>query len=191
MVRCAVGTMLSFAINVGVHQGSALSPLLFIFCMETITADLQSPHPWSLLFADDDVFLAKETTCGTPRRSPAVAQTTWRVRLALEKTEYMECGLQTDGTFYVGGVDLNKVQQFKYLRSVICSDGESLLATPFHVNTAWTKWCQVTGVLCNHRMPLCLKSKIYKTVVRPVALYGSESWPMTAKHEQALHVMEM
>ncbi len=36
-----------------------------------------------------------------------------------------------------------------------------------------------------------LKSKIYKTVVCAVALYASESCPMTAKHEQALHVMDM
>ncbi len=36
-----------------------------------------------------------------------------------------------------------------------------------------------------------LKSKIYKTVIHAVALYASESCPATAKHEQALHVMEM
>uniref|UniRef100_A0A914WFV1 Polyprotein n=1 Tax=Plectus sambesii TaxID=2011161 RepID=A0A914WFV1_9BILA len=47
------------------------------------------------------------------------------------------------------------------------------------------------GVLCDRRMPLHLKAKIYKTVVQPVALYGSECLPVTSKHEQALHVMEM
>lgn len=56
MVRCAVGTSPPFAINVGVHQGSALLPFLFVLCMNTVTSDLQSPYPWSLLYADD-VFL--------------------------------------------------------------------------------------------------------------------------------------
>lgn len=29
------------------------------------------------------------------------------------------------------------------------------------------------------------------TMVRLVALYGSECWPVTRKHKKALHVMEM
>ena len=53
------------------------------------------------------------------------------------------------------------------------------------------KWRQVTGVLFDRKIPLYLKSKIYRTVVRPVALYGAECWPVTKRHEQHLHVMEM
>ena len=44
-IRCAVGTSTPFPIQVGVHQGSALSPLLFILCMDTVTKDIQLPHP--------------------------------------------------------------------------------------------------------------------------------------------------
>ena len=40
-------------------------------------------------------------------------------------------------------------------------------------------------------MPEKLKSKIYKTVVRPVALYSAECWPSTLKHDRMLHAMEM
>ncbi|XP_063340855.1 uncharacterized protein LOC134635401 [Pelmatolapia mariae] len=49
----------------------------------------------------------------------------------------------------------------------------------------------VTGVLCDRRMPDRLKGKIYKAVVRPVALYGSACWPALTTHEQALNTMEM
>ena len=39
--RYAAGESDSFSVKVGVHQGSALSPLLFTLMMDTITRDLQ------------------------------------------------------------------------------------------------------------------------------------------------------
>ena len=41
------------------------------------------------------------------------------------------------------------------------------------------------------RVPHGLKSKVYKTVVRPTAMYASECWPNTTAHDRALSVMEM
>ncbi len=37
-------------ITLGVHQGSVLSPLLLILCMDRPTVDIQVLQPWSLLF---------------------------------------------------------------------------------------------------------------------------------------------
>ncbi|KAJ8710705.1 hypothetical protein PYW08_009220 [Mythimna loreyi] len=40
-------------------------------------------------------------------------------------------------------------------------------------------------------MPLKLKGKIYKSVIRPVILYGSECWAVKKTDEKRLHVAEM
>ena len=48
-----------FGINVGVHQGSVLSPLLFIIVMETMTHSVREGLPWEMLYADDLVLVGK------------------------------------------------------------------------------------------------------------------------------------
>ncbi|KAJ8733615.1 hypothetical protein PYW07_014166 [Mythimna separata] len=40
-------------------------------------------------------------------------------------------------------------------------------------------------------MPLKLKGKIYKSVLRPVILYGSECWAVKKMDEKRVHVAEM
>ena len=45
--------------------------------------------------------------------------------------------------------------------------------------------------LCDRRMPVKLKGKVYKTVVRPALLYGAETWATTRGQEARLEVNEM
>lgn len=59
------------------------------------------------------------------------------------------------------------------------------------VNVAWQKWRSVTGVLCDTRMPVRTKGKVYKTAVRPALIYGAECWTVKESHVQKLHTAEM
>jgi len=40
-------------VEVGLHRGSVLGPLLFIIIMNVISDDNDEDTPWSMLFADD------------------------------------------------------------------------------------------------------------------------------------------
>ena len=46
-------------VSVGVHQGSVLSPLLFIIVMEALSQEFRTGCPWELLYADDLVIVAE------------------------------------------------------------------------------------------------------------------------------------
>lgn len=59
VVRTAEGETEPFEVKVGLHQGSILSPLLFIIVMDVVTREVREGLPWELLYADDLVLVAE------------------------------------------------------------------------------------------------------------------------------------
>ncbi|XP_026113355.1 uncharacterized protein LOC113091896 [Carassius auratus] len=126
VVRCAVGQTEEFKVEVGVHQGSALSPFLFAIVMDQLSKEVRQESPWTMMFADDIVI------CSESREQ--VEENLERWRFALEsrgmevsrsKTEYM-CVNEREGsrTVRLQGEEVKKVQEFKYLGSTVQSNGE-------------------------------------------------------------------
>ena len=58
MVRLNGRVSGGFGVKVGVHQGSVLSPLLFIIVMEALSRTFREGLPMELLYADDLVLVA-------------------------------------------------------------------------------------------------------------------------------------
>ena len=52
-VRSAAGLTGEFKVEVGLHQGSAFSPLLFAIIMNKLTENIRKDAPCDMLFADD------------------------------------------------------------------------------------------------------------------------------------------
>jgi len=46
-------------------------------------------------------------------------------------------------------------------------------------------------VLCDKRMSIGLKDKVYRMIVRSAVLYGSECWPIKKTQDQRLTVEDM
>ena len=53
VVRCSSGVTDPFQVRVGLHQGSVLSPLLFVVVLEEVTRGVRVGAPWEMLYADD------------------------------------------------------------------------------------------------------------------------------------------
>ena len=64
VVKTVYGYSQSFEVKVGIHQGSALSPLLFVIVMEAISGELRVALPWELLDADDLALIAETVLRG-------------------------------------------------------------------------------------------------------------------------------
>ena len=49
----------------------------------------------------------------------------------------------------------------------------------------------ILEIIYDKKVPLKLKSKLYKTVVRPAMVYGSECWALRKQEVQLLHTTKM
>ena len=59
------------------------------------------------------------------------------------------------------------------------------------IQSGWKAWRELTSVLCDKKMPVKLKGKVYKTAVRPAMLYGMETLPVKKANETRMNVTEM
>ena len=60
LLRCAVRITESFKVEVGLHQGSVLSPFLLTLIMDRLTEKVRREPPWMMQFADD-IVICEET----------------------------------------------------------------------------------------------------------------------------------
>jgi len=82
------------------------------------------------------------------------------------------------GEVTIEGMTIPKVEKFKYLGSIIQQNEDIDEDINQCIKVGWQKWKYTSGVLCDKRMPVGLKGKIYRMVVRPVVLYGLKCWPI-------------
>lgn len=59
MVTCAVGATEKFKVEVGLHQGSALSPFLLAMVMDRLADEVRQESQWTMRFADDSVICSE------------------------------------------------------------------------------------------------------------------------------------
>uniref|UniRef100_A0A1B0CS40 Putative rna-directed dna polymerase from mobile element jockey-like diaphorina citri n=1 Tax=Lutzomyia longipalpis TaxID=7200 RepID=A0A1B0CS40_LUTLO len=195
-VRSQCGTSDKFEVRVGVHQGSALSPLLFNIVMDYLTSEVQTQAPWTLLYADDVVLVDTDKDLLQGRLNEWMRRLEGRgLKISRTKTEHMYLNFaDTDddgGSLILDGQNLPRTEKFKYLGSVLSKDGSADADVGHRVSVGWMKWKQFTGVLCDRKMPPKLKGKLYQTVIRPSMLYGSECRSATKAQDHKLHVAEM
>ena len=54
------------------------------------------------------------------------------------------------------------------------------------IQSGWKNWKKVSGILCDLRISLRVKGKVYKTVVRPAMMYRAETWAVKKAQEKKL-----
>ena len=124
-VRSAAGLTKAFKAGVGLHQGSALSPILFAIIIERLTEVIRKDAQSDMLFADDIVL------CRLNHRELEEDLEIWRnalerrgLKVSRSKTEYLRVGDVDDGEeLKLQREKIKKTKNFKYLGSTVSNDG--------------------------------------------------------------------
>ena len=102
-----------FGVGVGVHQGSVLSPLLFIIVLEALSREFRTGVPWELLFADDLVVIADSMEdCITKLKAWKSGMESKGLRVNMKKTKIM-----------VSGLGLNELKDSGKFPCAVCRSG--------------------------------------------------------------------
>ena len=59
------------------------------------------------------------------------------------------------------------------------------------IRAGWKSWREMSGVICDKKVPDVLKYKIYKTAIRPAMTYGAECWAIRKCDQNQMNTTEM
>ena len=80
---------------------------------------------------------------------------------------------------------------FKYLGSTLSADGSEDKEITGRNQVGWKSWRDVSGELCARKLPVKLKGKVYKTMVRPAMTYWVEAVPGKKINKRRMEVAKM
>jgi hypothetical protein len=190
-----------FEVKNGVRQGDALACLLFNLALEWSIRDsgintrgtIFTKSVQLLAYADDIVIIARTKKALTDAFT-AIERSAIKIHLSVNesKTKYMPVCKTTESLnlLEIENYHFERVDGFNYLGSNV--NCQSNLDTEIKQRTVAANRCLngLRNFLRSKLVKRKTKIVLYKTIIRPVLTYGSETWAMTKLHENRLAIFE-
>ena len=160
----------------------------FAIVMDKLMEDIRKDAPLDMLFPNDIVLFRKN------HRELEDDLEIWRnalerrgLKVTWSKTEYLKIESVDDGEeLTLQGEKVKRALNFKYLGSIVSSDGRCEEEVRRTIQAGWMSWKKVSRVLY-HRVI----RKMYKSVVRPAMLYNMETVAVTERQVAKMEVAEL
>lgn len=193
-VKSPMGLSEKFAVETGVRQGAVLAPILFNYAIDDIMRRVHEDHPPEislypnqrsindLEYADDIAVLApspqhlQEICTSIEKYSKAYGLT-----LRPEKCQQISIASKVARGVKIDGQEIQVVESFCYLGSIIQPNASCDLDIKNRVRSATTAFNRLNRCLWSTDLSSRIKLRVYQAAIRPILLYGSESWSGVAR----------
>ncbi|KAL4120341.1 hypothetical protein QTP88_013055 [Uroleucon formosanum] len=186
------------------RQGDALSPILFNLVLERVIRKINVNNQGfklqdssiELLAYADDVVLLGESQESLKIIFLKLKKAAAKVGLQCNegKTAYMCVDRrklhQPTNTLNIGRFNFNKMQQFKYLGTIVTENNDIVEEVTARIQTGYKCYYELTKTLGSRVLSIELKKQLYITLIHPVILYGAETWPLRKSDENKFLIME-
>ena len=183
----------SFQVRTGVRQGCLLSPFLFLLAIDWVmkgTASLgRNGIRWMLMgpntqlddldFADD-LALLSSTRQQMQAKTDCLAEKSAQVGLRVNrgKSKVLRVNNQSVEPISVYGEPIEEVDLFIYLGSAVDKTGGTDADIKARKGKARSAFKKMKNVWSSATLSSRLKVRVFNATIKPVLLYGSETWRM-------------
>ena len=108
----------------------------------------------------------------------------------IKKTKWMSIGGKED-TVSLDGEQIEEVQEYKYLGSIKCGNGDCSKDIRVRIGMAKKRVLELTNIWKDHGVHKVVKMRLVKALVWPVLTYGAEAWTLKAADIRSLEAAEM
>ena len=181
----------AFQVKTGVRQGCLLSPFLFLLAidwlMKTSTQEKRNGIQWTLwdqledLDFADDLALLSHTQQQMQEKTSIVAATSARIGLNIHKgkSKVLKVNATNAAPIMLEDEAIEEVDSFIYLGSTVDKQGGTDADVKRRVGNARAAFQQLKNVWVSKHLSNKLKIRTFNTMVKPVLLYGAETWRNT------------
>lgn len=203
--KIKIGNKISsgFEVTKGLRQGCCISPSLFkIYIQQTLKMwkrkcagmgiPMENDTLYSLQFADDQVILAQDyEDLQYMTRKLIEEYSKWGLEINITKTKYMNIGGIQQNLELEGNLQIEIVDEYKYLGFKIKNDGRFDAEINQRNTYGRQTISRINSILWDKTITNRKKSYIYNTIVKSIVTYGSEVWQINEKNKRKLLATEM
>ena len=187
-----------FKITTGVKQGCVMSGFLFLLAVDWVmrrtTEGQRNGIRWNfattledLDFADDIVLLSSKHQ-QIQDKTNRLVDNAGRVGLKLnaQKCKVMRMNARSEDKVMIERKEVEDVEEFVYLGATVTKEGGGTEDIKKRLSKAQGAFYNLKKIWNTRSIGRNTKIKLFKTLVRPVLLYGCEAWKLTAAEEKKL-----